>query len=68
MDTLNMIEQVEVDNKDKPIEDIAILKAQVFVDPYQEVDDQVRYFTAVEFSLYDFYSNISCVVGNRQSS
>lgn len=41
METLNAIEQVEVDNKDRPIENIVILKAQVFVDPYQEADDQV---------------------------
>lgn len=42
MDTLNAMEQVEVDNKDRPIEEIVILKAQVFVDPYQEADDQVN--------------------------
>lgn len=41
MDTLNAIEKVEVDNKDRPIEDIIIIKASVFVDPYQEADDQV---------------------------
>ncbi len=41
METLNAIEEVEVDNKDKPIEDIIIERAVVFVDPYQEVDDQV---------------------------
>ncbi|XP_065211113.1 RING-type E3 ubiquitin-protein ligase PPIL2 [Planococcus citri] len=48
MDTLNMIEQVEVDNKDRPIEDIIILKTQVFVDPYQEVDDQLAADRAAE--------------------
>lgn len=41
IDTLNAMEKIEVDNKDKPIEDIIIGKAQVFVDPYQEADDQL---------------------------
>ncbi|KAK3930948.1 RING-type E3 ubiquitin-protein ligase PPIL2 [Frankliniella fusca] len=40
LDTLTAIEQVEVDNKDRPIEDIVIERASVFVDPYQEADDQ----------------------------
>lgn len=35
------MEMIEVDNKDRPIEDIVILKAQVFVDPYQEASEQV---------------------------
>lgn len=39
MDTLSKIEKIEVDNKDRPIEDIIILSAQVFVDPFQEADD-----------------------------
>uniref|UniRef100_A0A1B6CWT2 RING-type E3 ubiquitin-protein ligase PPIL2 n=1 Tax=Clastoptera arizonana TaxID=38151 RepID=A0A1B6CWT2_9HEMI len=41
LDTLTAMERIEVDNKDRPIEDITILKAQVFVDPYQEVDEQL---------------------------
>lgn len=41
LDTLAAMERVEVDNKDRPIEDIIILKAQVFVDPYTEADEQV---------------------------
>ena len=36
------MEKVETDNKDRPIEDIVIEKAQVFVDPYQEAEEQVR--------------------------
>lgn len=35
------MERVEVDNKDRPIEDIVIQSAQVFVDPFQEADDQL---------------------------
>lgn len=35
------MEQIEVDNKDRPIEDIIIERASVFVDPFQEADDQV---------------------------
>lgn len=41
MDTLHAIEQVEVDNKDRPIEDIVIERTQIFVDPFQEADEQV---------------------------
>ncbi|KAK6625399.1 hypothetical protein RUM43_005696 [Polyplax serrata] len=39
LETLAAIEKIETDNKDRPIEDIIILKTQVFVDPYQEADD-----------------------------
>lgn len=38
---MNTIEKIEVDNKDKPIEDIIIQGVQVFVDPFQEADDQL---------------------------
>lgn len=41
LDTLTALERVEVDNKDKPIEDLIIQKAQVFVDPYQEAEEQL---------------------------
>ncbi|KAJ9584118.1 hypothetical protein L9F63_021527, partial [Diploptera punctata] len=41
LDTLTAMEKVETDNKDRPIEDIIIEKAQVFVDPYQEADEQI---------------------------
>lgn len=41
LDTLNAIEKVEVDNKDRPIEDIVIQTVQVFVDPFQEADEQL---------------------------
>lgn len=41
LDTLNELERIEVDNKDRPIEDIIIQKAQVFVDPFEEVDEQL---------------------------
>lgn len=41
LDTLNAIEKVEVDNKDRPIEDIVIQVVQVFVDPFQEADEQL---------------------------
>lgn len=40
-ETLNEMEKIEVDNKDRPIEDIVIHKAHVFVDPYEEVDEQL---------------------------
>lgn len=40
-ETLTDMEKVEVDNKDRPIEDIVIQKVLVFVDPYEEVDEQL---------------------------
>lgn len=40
-ETLNEMEKIEVDNRDEPIEDIIIQSIQVFVDPYQEADDQL---------------------------
>lgn len=41
MDTLNELEKIEVDNKDQPIEDIRIESAHIFVDPFQEADEQL---------------------------
>ena len=40
-ETLNELEKIEVDNKDRPIEDIIIQNVHVFVDPYEEVDEQL---------------------------
>lgn len=48
LETLNAIEKIEVDNKDRPIEDIIIQKAQVFVDPFQEADEQLAAERAAE--------------------
>ncbi|XP_066997880.1 RING-type E3 ubiquitin-protein ligase PPIL2 [Anabrus simplex] len=39
--TLSAMEQIETDSKDRPVEEIVIASAQVFVDPYQEADDQL---------------------------
>lgn len=33
------MEKIEVDNKDKPIEDIIFQGVQVFIDPYEEADE-----------------------------
>lgn len=41
LDTLSEMEKIEVDNKDRPIENILIEKVHIFVDPYQEADDQL---------------------------
>lgn len=38
---MNDLEKIEVDNKDRPIEDIIIQKVHVFVNPYEEVDEQL---------------------------
>lgn len=42
------MEKIEVDNKDRPIEDIIILRANVFVDPFQEADEQLAAERAAE--------------------
>lgn len=42
METLNAMEKVETDEKDRPKETIKILATQVFVDPFTEIDEQVR--------------------------
>lgn len=39
MDTLSAIEKIEVDNKDRPIEDIFIETTHIFVNPYTEADE-----------------------------
>ena len=36
------IENIGTDNKDRPIENIVIQKAIVFVDPFTEADEAVR--------------------------
>ena len=41
LETLGSIEKIEVDNKDRPIEDIILIKAIVFTDPFQEVEEMV---------------------------
>lgn len=41
LETLNSMEKIEVDNKDRPIEDIVFQGVQVFIDPYEEADEQL---------------------------
>lgn len=55
LDTLTSMERVETDNKDRPIEDIIVEKAQVFVDPYQEADEQVQ-FCCLLYEVYLIYT------------
>jgi len=40
-ETLTELERVEVDNKDRPIEDLYIIRAQVFTNPFDEADELV---------------------------
>lgn len=42
------MEKIEVDNKDRPIEDIIIQDVQVFVDPYEEADEKLKEERATE--------------------
>lgn len=64
MDTLNAMEQIEVDNRDRPIHDIVIEVAQVFVDPYAEAEEQViftcknNYFRCLNKCLFFLMSLI----------
>ncbi|XP_047527968.1 RING-type E3 ubiquitin-protein ligase PPIL2 [Vanessa atalanta] len=48
LDTLSAMEQIEVDNKDRPIQDIIIEVAQVFVDPFAEAEEQLALERAEE--------------------
>lgn len=41
METLSALEAIETDNKDRPIEDLIIYRAQVFVDPFGEAEEQL---------------------------
>ena len=45
LDSLSAIEKIETDNKDKPIEDIIIQRANVFVDPFADVDQELGMFS-----------------------
>jgi peptidyl-prolyl cis-trans isomerase-like protein 2 len=52
LDTLANLERIEVDNKDRPIEDLIIQKVHVFVDPFTEVDEEER--KKIKSMLVDF--------------
>lgn len=41
METLSAMERIGTDNKDRPVEEIIIESAQIFTDPYAEVDEKV---------------------------
>lgn len=41
LETLNEMEKIEVDNRDRPIEEIVLQQAEVFVDPFKEADEQL---------------------------
>ena len=42
LDTLDKFEQVKTTDKDRPIQDISIVSTTVFVDPFEEIDQQIR--------------------------
>jgi len=42
MDTLDAIERIGTDNKDAPVEEIKLEKVSVFVDPFLEVEEQLK--------------------------
>ena len=39
------MERIGTDNKDRPVEEIMIESAQIFTDPYAEVDEKVTVTT-----------------------
>merc|ERR1719341_1216360 len=41
MDTLTTLEAIGTDNKDRPVQDIILEKASVFVDPFAEVEEEL---------------------------
>lgn len=41
LETLQKMENIEVDNKDRPIEDIIIESSQVYVNPFEEAVEQL---------------------------
>eukprot|EP00091_Calanus_sinicus_P003795 TRINITY_DN1396_c0_g1_i1.p1 TRINITY_DN1396_c0_g1~~TRINITY_DN1396_c0_g1_i1.p1 ORF type:complete len:166 (-),score=66.74 TRINITY_DN1396_c0_g1_i1:65-562(-) len=42
MDTLNALERIGTDNKDVPVEEMKIEKVAVFVNPFQEAQDELK--------------------------
>ena len=42
METLDAIERVGTDNKDAPVEEIKIQRVAVFVNPFQEAEDELQ--------------------------
>ena len=42
METLNAMERIGTDKKDRPVEDILIEMTQIFTDPFAEADEQVK--------------------------
>lgn len=45
------MEKIEVDNRDRPIEDIVLQKTQIYVDPFQEADEQLQQLRADDIQL-----------------
>ncbi|KRX50259.1 Peptidyl-prolyl cis-trans isomerase 4 [Trichinella murrelli] len=42
LDTLEIIEAIETDNNDRPVEDIVILDTVVFVNPFEKAEEQLK--------------------------
>ncbi|XP_023321470.1 peptidyl-prolyl cis-trans isomerase-like 2 [Eurytemora carolleeae] len=57
MDTLTTIEAIGTDNKDKPVEDIKIERVAVFVDPFQEAEDQLKEMREKEIEKLNLEKN-----------
>lgn len=49
--TLQTIEEIETDNKDRPIEEVRLIKATVFVNPFQEADDEVGNILCLSYDI-----------------
>ena len=42
LEVLDKMERIKTDNKDKPLEEIKIIRTAIFVDPFQEIEDQIN--------------------------
>ena len=42
LEVLDKMERIKTDKKDKPLEDIIIIRTAIFVDPFQEIEDQIN--------------------------
>ena len=60
IDTLNAMERIGTDNKDRPVEEIVIEQALVFTDPYAEVDEQVNFPLQFSRFLFNIFIDFGC--------
>lgn len=65
LDTLNKMEQIETDKKDKPLIDIKILSTEVYVNPFLKLDDLVEKDLDKMNEKDEYLSPIPVVINKR---